>query len=163
MITAERLREVLHYDPDTGKWTWLQTLSKNVPKGTEAGSVRTDGRRQIKIDGRIYFAHRLACLWMTGAWPARLFDHRDVDNGNNRWSNLRDATFSQNSRNKRKHRNNTSGLKGVWWNKQAEKWQAEIYADGKKRYLGLFDDLYAAHAAYAAASAELHGEFGRVE
>lgn len=88
-------------------------------------------------------------------------DHKDTDGLNNRRNNLREATVSQNQRNRRLDRNNTSGYKGVAWHKVTGKWQARITLRGESNYLGVFDTPQEAHAAYVAASAELHGEFGR--
>lgn len=88
-------------------------------------------------------------------------DHIDGDGLNNRRSNLRHATTSQNIQNQRIAMHNTSGVKGVHWFKRDEKWRAEIQTHGKTRHLGLFETIEAAAAAYARASAELHGAFGR--
>jgi hypothetical protein len=89
-------------------------------------------------------------------------DHIDSDGLNNRRLNLREATGSQNQHNQRLAKHNTSGLKGVTWHKAAGKWQAQIKLKGKQRFLGLHATLEAAHATYAAASAALHKEFGRI-
>lgn len=87
-------------------------------------------------------------------------DHRDGDGLNCRRSNLRNATQLENSRNRRRPAHNSSGVKGVSWHKQIGKWQAHIGFHGKKWYLGTFASLDDAAAAYAKASARLHGEFG---
>jgi hypothetical protein len=89
-------------------------------------------------------------------------DHIDGDGLNNRKSNLRLATRCENNRNRKINKNNTSGLKGVFWIASRKRWRAEIKADGKKINLGYFNTPEAAHAAYVAASERLHGEFGRV-
>jgi hypothetical protein len=89
-------------------------------------------------------------------------DHRDGDGLNNRRSNLRDVTFVENNQNARKRADNTSGYKGVTWNNRLGKWHAAIRAHNVRHHLGYFDTPEAAHAAYANASARLHGEFGRV-
>ncbi len=89
-------------------------------------------------------------------------DHKDGDGLNNRRNNLREATRSQNNHNQRRSKNNTSGFKGVTWHKAGGKWQAQIMMDGRKRFLGLHATPEAAHTAYCKASAELHGEYGRV-
>jgi hypothetical protein len=89
-------------------------------------------------------------------------DHKDCDGLNNRRSNLRTATRAENQRNTRKTDANTSGVKGVSWDKSRAKWETYIKVGGKKRHLGRFDDLASAAAAYSAASARVHGEFGRV-
>jgi hypothetical protein len=96
------------------------------------------------------------------AAPAGLeVDHRDGHGLNNRKKNLRVATHAQNERNQRLNSANTSGFKGASFHAGARRWQAHIRVDGRRHYLGLFDTPEAAHAAYTAASAEFHGEFGR--
>lgn len=141
MLTAQRLRELLSYDPKTGEFT---------RRGARAGTLRPDGRRQLAVDGKIYLEHRLAWLYMTGAFPTYGVDHRDGDPSNNRWKNLREATPAQNNQNlDARH-----GLRGV--TKFRGKWQAQINVDHKFVYLGLFDSPELAHEAYLAAKAKLH-------
>jgi len=88
-------------------------------------------------------------------------DHRDGDGLNNRQSNLRNATPAQNARNQRRSCNSTSGVKGVSWNARRGKWQAQIRSERRLIYLGLFDDITTASAAYDAASVKLFGAFAR--
>ncbi len=88
-------------------------------------------------------------------------DHISGDGLDNRRANLRVATKSQNIRNQGKQSTNTSGFKGVSFSRATGKWQASIGVDAKQRYLGVYNTPEEAHAAYARASAELHGEFGR--
>jgi len=99
---------------------------------------------------------------LLGDPPGFFIDHRDCNGLNNRRENLRTATVAENNRNHRTRKNNTSGFKGVSLHKQSQRWQASIWADRKIRHLGSFDTPEAAHLAYVAASAELHGDFGRV-
>lgn len=100
MITAERLRTILEYNPDTGDWIWLDPPNHNTRlKGQTAGNLRSDGYRAIRIDGALYYSSRLACLYMTGEWPIEEMDHKDRDPSNDRWSNLREASSSLNKRN----------------------------------------------------------------
>ncbi len=107
--------------------------------------------------GRKVFMHRV----IMGDPPGIDVDHRDCDGLNNRRGNLRNATQSQNNMNRRLQSNNTSGLKGVSWSKRDSKWQAQIKIQRKAIHLGYFASPEAAHAAYCAASADLHCEFGR--
>lgn len=160
-LTLQALRDLLHYDPETGAFTWLVRVNSRVPAGARAGKIDPHGYVRIGIGGRHYLAHRLAWLYVTGEWPPAEIDHRDRDPGNNRWANLRDATHAQNQRNTAAQCNNTSGFKGVTWHKGRRKWMAFITVDGKHRNLGRFDTAEAAHAAYVLAATEHHGEFAR--
>lgn len=91
MLTAERLREVLEYDPAIGVFRWLIKPCGQISIGDIAGCRHGEGYVQIRVIGRIYLAHRLAWLYMTGEWPISLIDHRNLDRSDNRWSNLREA------------------------------------------------------------------------
>lgn len=162
MLTAMRLREILRYDPETGLFTRL-TDRGGRRAGEVAGSQRKDDRRiQIYVDNRNEMAHRLAWLYMTGEWPSEEVDHRDMNPSNNRWSNLRLASHSQNAMNRTKRSDNTTGLKGVYRHYKNGKFRAAIAANKKQYHLGVFDTREEAHAAYEAAAAKLHGEFARV-
>jgi hypothetical protein len=100
-------------------------------------------------------------LYVFGKWPDGYLDHANGDRADNRISNLRSATPSQNNANRRRARNNISGFKGVWFRQRTGKWQAEIRKDGKSRHLGLFPTAADAHAAYCAAAREIHGAYWR--
>lgn len=97
-LTAERLRDLLRYQPSTGLWKALRERSNNGRtiygwhRGTpcEPRNRKGEGRRQIMVDGKRYLAHRLAVLWMTGHWPRGNVRHRDGNRSNNRWNNLLD-------------------------------------------------------------------------
>jgi hypothetical protein len=161
-ITQQRLQEVLHYDPNTGEFRWRQRLSRACQIDAVAGTVSLR-YRCIRIDGRNYTAHQLAWLYVTGEWPSLLVDHRDGDPTNNRWDNLRLATRSENSANRRRNRNNKSGFKGVIWDQRHGGWLARIGKNRRTYYLGRYTTAEEAHAAYAAKARELFGEFARAE
>ena len=165
MLTAERLRELLHYDPETGVFTWLVSRS-NVKAGDIAGSYLCRGKvyRRIRVDSDNYIAHRLAFLYITGECPPNEIDHRNMIKDDNRWDNLRMATGTQNKWNRRAYANNTSGFKGVSWQPLARKWVAQIGIGmkGQQTYLGLFDSREEAHAAYSIAAQTHHGEVAKV-
>jgi hypothetical protein len=161
-LTQERLREALSYDPETGDFHWIRPSATNVFPGDLAGN-RSHGYWVIRVDIHQYAAHRLAWLYVHGRWPAAFIDHINGDPGDNRLANLREATNAQNTRNSGRRSNNTSGYKGVTWNRAARKWAAQI-RDGKRYlHLGTYTDPAEAHAAYCRAAAELHGEFARFE
>jgi hypothetical protein len=160
-LTRRRLRELLHYDPDSGEFHWRERTGYFIAAGRIAGGVNAhSGYRQIWVDGRIYPAHQLAWLYMAGRWCRPMIDHRDGDRANNRWNNLRRATRSENNANRGLQRNNRSGFKGV--SLKSGKWRARIRQNGRLHSLGSFPTPQAAHAAYAAAARKLFGEFARV-
>lgn len=161
MITAERLREILHYEPETGVFTWREKISVKVVIGRRAGSINAAGYRVIGIGGRIYYAHRLAFLYMTGEWPPAHVDHKRDAKDDNRWSEIRAASAQQNALNMRLPSHNTSGFKGVSWHRAAGKWSAGITINGTRRHLGLFESRDEARAAYMRAASNIHSEFAR--
>jgi hypothetical protein len=163
LITAERLREVLHYDPVTGIFTWRAALSNSVIIGQRAGTVCTGGYLQIQIDGRLHNAARLVFLYIKGELPINDVDHENLDRLDNRWINLREATKSQNALNRRRRSDNTSGYKGVLMDKKRRQVRASITINGKRKHLGMFNCPEDAHAAYREAVALYHGKFGRAE
>lgn len=159
-LTQARLRDLLHYDQETGAFTWRVRRGGTANAGTEAGSTDTTGHLQVKVDRRLYLAHRLAWLYVHGYWPGMEIDHRDGDKQNNRLSNLRLATRQQNVQNRGIGRVNTSGIKGVSCRKNG-KWTAQITVCGRNIYLGRFVDKEDAARAYASAARQYHGEFAR--
>lgn len=154
-MPSRMIRKLLQYDAETGVFTWLVQTSIRVKAGHVAGSLKSDGYLQIKVDRKNHLAHRLAWFYMHGNWPEGQIDHRDGNRANNRISNLRDVSNSVNQQNQLRARlDNKCGLLGVC--ASLSKWQAMISIDGKKRYLGTFDTPEQAHAAYIAAKRELH-------
>ena len=153
-LTQERLKKLLHYDPETGIWTWLQWRSQ-MPPGSRAGTRRTDGRWIINVQGRRYLCSRLAFFYMTGEWPAVLVDHINRDGGDDRWCNLRSATFSQNSSNKKMRSNNTTGYIGVQWSEERQKWVVYV----NQQYVGRYTNLDEAVKARDYHTAIKHGAF----
>jgi hypothetical protein len=160
MLDQAKLKRLFRYEPETGNFVRLVAVS-SCRAGSIAGTIHPKGYVQIQIEGRLYKAHRLAWLYMTGGWPASLIDHRDLCPANNAWGNLREATRSQNGANKGKNSNNKSGFKGVHYDAQKGKWVAQIQTPGRKQYLGCFPTAELAHAAYAAAAVEAFGQFAR--
>ena len=158
MLTQERLKELLHYDPDTGVFTWkMPVRGRHV--GSVAGGLSSNGYVRIKIDGAYYRAHRLAFLYVNGSFPPAYVDHLDHSRTNNRWSNLRPATGSENQKNTRIRSDNTSGFKGVHYDASSGAWMASAMLNSKTHYLGLYPTPEAASAAYQAFARKHHGEF----
>jgi hypothetical protein len=162
-ITAERLRELLHYDPETGMFTWRVNRRGTAKAGTHAGRLNPNGYRDIMINGKRYKEHRIAWLYARGVMPTNLIDHINGIKDDNRIENLREATKSQNSANRGKPNSSTSGCKGVSWSKAAKKWKAQIGTHCKKIYLGVFTNIEDASAAYQAAALKYQGEFAHKE
>ncbi len=154
-LTAALLREILHYDPETGEFRWRVKSAKRIKVGDRTGRKNVNGYLEIGAFGRLYKAHRLAWLYVHGKWPDGVIDHMNGDNSDNRICNLRDVTLSVNMQNLRHARAGTkSGLLGVAAHK--DKWKALIKANGKQLVLGRFDTPEAAHAAYVEAKRRLH-------
>lgn len=156
MLSQTELKSQLSYCADTGNFTWL--VPKKGQSRKEAGYTRKDGYVKIVINQKRYLAHRLAWLYMYGE-PPQCIDHINCNPSDNRLCNLREATISQNGFNRPRQANNTSGYKGVYWNKGRSMWMARIYVKGKMVYLGVYKEIKEAAKAYKKASDELHGIF----
>ena len=146
-LTKKRFDSILKYDRRTGIFTWLVSRGK-ARAGSQAGVLNTDGYRVIRIDGTLYYAHRLAIFCCTGKWPEFDTDHRNGRRDDNRLRNIRVATRSQNNENR-------AGIKG-YTKTPSGKYQAQIQSGGKHIKLGTFDCPDTAHAAYLSAKNELH-------
>lgn len=162
MLTQERLKELLHYDPTTGIFTWI--TSRGAAKaGSKAGHAGALGYISIRIDGVLYQAHRLAWIWVKGVFPENGIDHRDLDGFNNRFDNLREATQTQNNANHPIRKDNRSGAKGVSFHSGEGKWRARVHKDGREVHLGWFSQFSDAVDARAKAAAEAYGDFVRTK
>lgn len=159
ILTQARLKELLHYDPDTGIFTWKVARAGRWVKvpGAIAGTKMARGYTAISVDGWRESCHRLAFLYMNGQLPSGDVDHINRNRTDNRWANLRDVSRSVNMQNRVKaNKNSTSGFLGVSWSKTAKKFEACIKIDGKKKYLGLFEGAEEAHQAYLKAKRKYH-------
>lgn len=152
------IRKILDYDPKTGDFIWLKTMSRLSIKGCVAGSINGDGYLQIKIRGKQYKAHRLAFLF-NGLPAPEMVDHINRVRNDNRWENLRSANKFQNQHNSSVRKDNSSGHKGVSFIRKYQKWQVAIKVNGKSIYLGIFQDLELASFVASEARAKYHGEF----
>lgn len=167
MITQERLKELLHYNPETGVFTWKVSKGPKAKSGSDAGCDLQRKRtyyKQIGIDGVRYYAHRLAWLYVHGKLPKNDIDHEDGDGLHNWINNLRDATNRENCKNRRLSCLNTSGVIGVNFDKRSGKWHARIGTMSGFKHLGYFTSIDAAIAARKAAEVKYgyHQNHGRL-
>lgn len=181
ILTVELLRKLVRYEPDTGKLFWLPRDAEHCrsrwPGAEESQARRWNGRFAGKEcfkafdsggyhNGSIFDltrkAHQVAWALMTGEWPDRPIDHINGDRGANYWTNLRAATWGQNSRNSLPQRNAASRFKGVTWHKRDEIWFARILVEGKRLQIGTFVAEETAARAYDAAAKVHFGEFAKL-
>lgn len=155
-LTAQRLREVLHYEPTTG-FFYRRISAPGLPVGAPAGYVRKDGYSRISVDGQRHLAHRLAWLYTHGEWPVHEIDHINACRSDNRILNLRDITSNANRQNQRNaQKKNKTGFLGVCF--RGKSWVASIHHCGKVVHIGSFQTPELAHSAYVDAKRALHGE-----
>lgn len=153
-ITAERLREVLDYNPETGLFLWKMAFCRKVRVGASAG-CSYGGYKHISVDKRLYRAHRLAWLYVHGEWPAGDIDHINGNRSDNRIANLRDVSRRVNLQNIRDPKpSNKSGLLGA--SKNGKFWAAVIRTNGKRLFVGNFPTPEQAHHAYVEAKRRMH-------
>lgn len=164
----EYLRELLRIGDD-GLLYWLVDRRVGRGKGrvhkaagSLAGCIGNHGYYVIRIDGVLYLAHRVAFAIANGRWPDGELDHADRNRLNNRPENLRECSSTENKANRSTPSNNSSGVKGVSWNKKCRKWQVHIAVGGPNQYLGLYESLDYAREVYAQAAEIAFGEFACV-
>jgi len=170
MLTQEYLKECLDYNPETGVFIWRDRplshykceFDKKCNDGRffnkEAGTNMANGYLGIKIKGKTYYAHRLAILYVFGKLPEYDTDHINGNKLDNRIANLRIATRSENNQNKKKNQpsNKTTGILGVYFDKNKCKYQAQIKINGNHINLGRFNTAELAHEAYLKKKREIH-------
>lgn len=163
--TLEFLREILHYDPDTGVFTWrvLRGMTRIKPGDVAGNKVTVSSGHvywQISIDSVMYSAHTLARFYMTGVWPPILVDHKDGNGLNNVYTNLRDATVAMNQHNRKcAQKGNSLGFMGVTrvTRKSGEdRFNARIKVNMRRVFLGQYLTAEEAGKAYLSAKRALH-------
>ena len=155
-ITQSLLHELFDYID--GNLIWKVDKSRQVKVGDIAGHLDTFGYICVGIDNKLYKAHRLIYLYHNGYLPPCL-DHIDGNKSNNKIDNLRSASTSQNQMNIRLSTKNTSGTKGVTWNKKSKKWLVRVRAESKEHCFGYFDDKELAKSVAIDATNKIHKEF----
>ena len=166
-LTAQLIRSLLDYAPETGMLTWKPRPPEMFPSGDrwhtseqmahiwnaknagkEACACVDGGYKQGGLFYNKLKAHRAAWAIMTGEMPKGQIDHINGDGTDNRWTNLRLVDSTGNARNQKRHKTNKSGHTGVWWDAKRRKWTVTIYIDSKPNRFGRYDSLEEA-AAYA--------------
>ena len=164
-ISHQELVERLAYDPDTGVFVWKEAQSFrrgwNKRFAGKVAGVLSNGRVSIRVDYQRYPAARLAWIYVTGAEPCGEIDHINCNPLDNRFANLRDATRAENAANIRCPSHNTSGVKGVAWDKARGKWKAYATINGRMKNIGRFSSKEEASSAYMREMAAVHGAFAR--
>jgi len=175
--SVEMLHKLLRADFDDGKLYWRERTPDMFEKGRWSAEAtckcwnnRFAGKEAFTSDNgkgylvgaifnRLYRAHRVIWAMHTGAWPVEHVDHINGDSLDNRIENLRAVSQAQNSWNSKTRSNNTSGYKGVSWDKKYSKWGSTINKYNKHYFLGYFDCPEKAHQAYCKAAKKMHGEY----
>lgn len=152
--------EMIDYNKDTGELFWNHMANKRV-RNKPANTIDRQGYVVVRLDGKYCLGHRIAWFKHYGVWPEGQIDHINGIKHDNRISNLRVATHSQNCWNKPKQSNNTSGFKGVTFHKTTCKYHARICANKKSISLGYYQTAEEASNAYVKAAGELHGQFAQ--
>lgn len=179
-LTTELVRKTVDYNQKTGYFFWLFRDESFVENGLmterdrktfntrragkKAGCVNpSTGYLVLKIFQESWDLHRLAFLWMGEPLPEQV-DHKNGVRSDNIWTNLRPVTNHENRKNMKKPKSNTSGHIGVYRNKKRNLWAANIGINGKCKYLGSFEKIEDAIAAYkkAAEDAEFFNGHGRI-
>lgn len=137
ILTQSRLKELFHYDPDTGVFTRLVRTANSTKIGEVAGS-EDNGYIRMRVDHTSYKAHRLAWLYMFDSFPDHEIDHISGVRNDNRIKNLRSATDQENSKNQKRRYDNKTGTTGVYHTPSRDRWCAQIGLNGKHKHLGRF-------------------------
>lgn len=162
-LTQDLLKAHIEYDPDTGLFRRLRRLHRRPAvrpslkaEKWHAGCPNNCGHLRVWVLGNIHQAHRLAWLYMTGAWPTREIDHINCIQSDNRFENLRDVTHSVNNQNRKEAIKTKKSCKLLGAYRSGQRWMAMIMLNRKQTYLGAFDTAEEAHAAYVGAKRVMH-------
>lgn len=161
-IRSKKLMEIaeyLSYAPETGIFTWIKKPNRNIPLHKVAGCLSRKGYIQIRVLGKIYYAHRLAWAFTYGYLPEEQIDHINRIKSDNRLINLRACDNRLNQENVQIKANNTSGFKGVTFSKDRGKWKAQFSVNKTQKHIGYFKTPEEAHEAYKKEATKAYGEF----
>jgi len=140
-ITYDELHKTLYYNREIGIFVWIIKRTGSGGIGSIAGCLGLDGYIRIAINGRLYLASRLAWLYVYGYFPENIIDHKDRIKHHNWIDNMRETSKQCNAINTGNPTNNTSGVKGVYWEPRRNKWNASVKINQKKKYLGSYKDF----------------------
>ena len=159
MCNLTSIKEYLQYCKDTGNFYWIKRpVRSKIKVGDKAGSPDLkDGYWRIYFSGKPYPAHRIAFLFINGNLPRQLVDHINGVRDDNRWCNLREATYSENCKNIKKAKNNTLGFVGIY--KSGNRWIARAMHNKKMNYLGCYATPQEAALVYDNFCKKTHAEF----
>lgn len=156
---ASEVKEIFNYE--NGNLIWIKKTGRKVVLGTVAGRPRSDGYCVVGVKKKVHRVHRIVWAWHHGVWPPFDIDHIDQNQSNNKIENLREATRSENNCNTGVRSDNTSGAKGIYFDKKLNKYRAQIMFEKKKYHIGLFVVLEDAIKARAEYAEYLHKQFAR--
>lgn len=158
VIDGSYLRRFFIYQPSTGLLRWRVSRSRQSKRLEVAGKVNFAGYREVTLRGKGLLVHRLAFFWVNGYWPDQV-DHKNLCKVDNSAKNLRGVTQSQNQQNQKLRSTNSSGIKGVCWDKRKEAWYARIGINGSVVSLGYHPDKFSAACAAFSARNMYHGDY----
>ncbi len=163
-LTVEKAKSLFRYDESTGLLSWRYRKGKKVPRNLAAGYIDSEGYRVVRADGVNYRAHRIVWLMSFGRWPTHMLDHVNGDRADNRLSNLREATNSQNQMNKKRQARGASGYKGVAIIRRRGRIQYRpgVTLNGKHRVFGYYDDPREAYEVYCREAVRAFGPFAKL-
>ena len=145
IITQDILKARLHYNPESGVFTWLDNRSGRVNIGDICGwdvLLQNKEYRSIQVLNKTYLAHRLAWLYVHGEFPPNDIDHINGNGRDNSINNIRVVTHQENMLNKKRYKSNKSGCSGVLYIKSRDKFAVQISIDKKQRFLGYFANIW---------------------
>ncbi len=160
-ITAETVRKLFNYNPEEGHLRWKVSRPKAIKGGIAGYISKSDGYRYVCFDYNEMLSHRIIWLWMTGAWPKCQIDHKNRIKSDNRWTNLREATNSQNNVNRPSGKSSNTGVTGVWYDKKRDQYRVKIQVKGHEYTIGRYNTFEEAKMWRKLAEEEFYGDFAK--